>query len=299
MSVSSIEVNLIEQGLATQYSVAAALTFLIYDYSITLDTELTYIWKNPAGNSPWTWLFFLNRYVGLLSVTFEAIGILTDFGGRDITEVCTIFYWWEALWGILSLLIVEVILQTKIYIVYNRSRTLLKVLIPLFILSAAATFVFFIIFVLNIKTPNIPKNIVEDFRDNFGKLGPLKGCFTIGGSYPFWVWLPVLTFETFLCLLMVLKVCEIYRVDWRSPLLKTIVVDSILYFLPVFGLLLGSSLLWGIEGKHLNNLVELTGPWVTVIASALGSRLLLNIREEFSKGRSRVDSSELIPLTTV
>ena len=153
---------------------------------------------------------------------------------------------------------------------------------------------------------DIPHTLLDAFARNgqldISNFGPLKGCFSIGRSFPFWLWIAPLIFETLLCLLMVNKVWEVYRRDYRSPLLKAIVIDRwvdyeclfihgnltcltqhLIFFtvsffmtkkkLPesysfafrIFSLLLGSCLLWSIESKRLNNLVQLTVPCVLLV----------------------------------
>ncbi|KIJ54245.1 hypothetical protein M422DRAFT_42436 [Sphaerobolus stellatus SS14] len=325
MSILNIDVDLIQQGLDTQSSVVAALAFLLYDYS---DFYLAKWWTKfsldlaiPFESLRWTSLSNIrSNRSGIIEFLFRfplliegfILGILMDFGDANITQnlsqFCTVFFWWEGLWGVLSVLLVDIILQSKIYAVYNRNNTLLLFLVPLFILVGAWTVGSLVKFMLENTNTDSLESLIEEFKfRNNGQfdLTPLKGCFSIGRSFPFWLWIAPLAFETLLCLLMVNKAWEIYKQDWRSPLLRGIVVDrrafmlrSILYFLPIFSLLLGSCLLWSIENKRLNNLVQLTAPWVTAIPSALGSRLLLNIRKEVSKARSK-SPSEVIVLRTI
>jgi len=106
------------------------------------------------------------------------------------------------------------------------------------------------------------------------------GCYTIVPHLYFLGWIPSLLFETLLCLLMLYKAWRTYKDDWRSPLMNLIIRDSVLYFLTFATVLLLNCLMWVL---HPQVVAEVALGWELAVPCALGSRLLLNVRERYFK----------------
>jgi hypothetical protein len=70
---------------------AAALAWLLYDFTLTMADEYTYIWSRRW--STFTLLFFIARYIPLLAVTSSAA---TSLFANVSPEICDTFQWIEA-----------------------------------------------------------------------------------------------------------------------------------------------------------------------------------------------------------
>ncbi|KAF8526776.1 hypothetical protein JB92DRAFT_2869323 [Gautieria morchelliformis] len=111
-----------------------------------------------------------------------------------------------------------------------------------------------------------------------GVAGPpgLSGCYLTKPVY--YVWVSPLICQTVLCLFMLHRAWRAYMQNGNSPLFHLIVRDSVLYFLTIFPILLFNCL---VNFLGPPSLAGAGGPWAGAVIVAVGSRLLLNMREEY------------------
>lgn len=102
------------------------------------------------------------------------------------------------------------------------------------------------------------------------------------------VWLPALVFEIILCLLMLYKAWKLHQSQGRIALLDALIRDSIIYFLSIFAVLLINCLFWILSPQ---NFFEVAVSWALAVPCAMGSRLLLNIRERYFRDEAAVSTS--------
>ncbi|KDR65769.1 hypothetical protein GALMADRAFT_284123 [Galerina marginata CBS 339.88] len=109
------------------YSLAAAVTFLVFDIFMTLSDEVKYIW-----GSRWSFpkfLYLMGRYYGLIYLVIR-LGVETH--SNLSVPVCKAYYWYYVMGGdILFTTIVNVIFVLRIYALYGRSRKVLLVFVVL------------------------------------------------------------------------------------------------------------------------------------------------------------------------
>jgi len=271
-----ISTTLLTGVAATKYSTGASLAFLLYDYVLTLDSEMTFVWNMrwSSGKA----IFFFNRYFGLFTMLFNAIILFND---SLKPKFCQGFIAWEVISSGIIILSAEMILVARIHAVYDRSRKLLIFLASIWIAELINMTVLDVLVLhlaaklqSSLKLPNeaLPISGLS-----------LKGCFVVTFPAYFFMWIPPLAFETILYLLMAYKVWRIYRVDRSNPLLMLLIRDSFLYFLSNFAILLINCLLWVQAGNQPTDLIGVAVGWSVAIPCAMGSRLLLNIRERYFK----------------
>ncbi|KAF8509799.1 hypothetical protein JB92DRAFT_478078 [Gautieria morchelliformis] len=79
------DVEAIVAGYApTKYGSLAAFSMLVYDYALTFDAEVEFVWQRR-----WSFgkaLFIFNRYFGLLSLLSYVIGTVFMRGSADVVE---------------------------------------------------------------------------------------------------------------------------------------------------------------------------------------------------------------------
>jgi len=248
----------------------AALVFLWYDYSLTFDAEVKLVWNHrwSLGKA----LFILNRYFGLVTILFD---VTVFFSGSLTDQFCKRFSSWHGVSNLLGVLIGQLILMARVYAVYNRNKKVLAVLAALFVAQVACLPL--VLHVGNyIGTATIPG---------------LTGCYA--SSRPalyFLVTFPSLIYDTILCLLMVYQAWKIYKDGSNYPLMTVLIRDSVLYFFTNFSITLVNCLIVALA-PHIIGKVALG--WLVAVPCALGSRLLLNMREHYFREETEDPGLEL------
>ncbi|KAF8574855.1 hypothetical protein K439DRAFT_1641916 [Ramaria rubella] len=172
------------------------------------------------------------------------------------------------------------ILYLYLYAVYNRNKKLLFTLLAIFVVGLTAVLV--VVGLATARTPSFTATPEEINVENvMGPIQDFTGCYGIINQLDFITWVPPLVFEAILCFLMLFKAWTLYRRDWKDPLLSVIIRDSVLYFLTMFAVLLGNCLFWALSGVVPSSLPDVAVNWSVAVPCALGSRLLLNIRERY------------------
>jgi len=147
--------------------------------------------------------------------------------------------------------------------VYERNRTLLTIITGLSLAIVGSTVLLLVLGVLRGARPSPHR---------------MTGCYiTATPALYFLIWIPPVIFETIMFLLMIYKAWRTHIEGSDSPIVGLLVRDSILYFLSIFSALLMNCLLWALSPQN----GELALGWAAAVPCALGSRLLLNMREGY------------------
>ncbi|PIL34670.1 hypothetical protein GSI_03450 [Ganoderma sinense ZZ0214-1] len=177
-----------------------------------------------------------------------------------------------------STLAVQVILQLRVYALYQKSSRVRLFLICFWLLEVAAMVVFVGITFANIKAMPI--------------IATSTGCtYTSIFSIAVLFWLPALAYELVLCFMVLRKVHEGRWFDlfWKKAplvvdsdkefnsgkLVKVLARDSLIYFVGVFIELVINTVIW----SRYNRYIPAITPWSGALPSILGSRLFLGMRE--------------------
>lgn len=162
----------------------------------------------------------------------------------------------------MALMIAEIILQARIYAVYNRNKKLLVVLCGLFLLASGGG-----VLIPSFGMPLDP-----------GHFSSLRSCYsTFRPPYYSVTWVPPLAYETVLCFVILYKAWTTHRDGGMSSLLTSMILDSFLYFLMIFAVLLVNCLIWALAPQAIN----LGIGWVVAVPCVAASRLQLNVRERY------------------
>ncbi|KZV91644.1 hypothetical protein EXIGLDRAFT_92237 [Exidia glandulosa HHB12029] len=252
--------------IATQYSHIAAASLLWWDYLLTLPQEIEFFWQ---GRLSWpAILFFVNRYLPILTETFTSAAITHPVGSD---AVCKFFIAGITPWtGALEIFIAQSILLARLCAVYGNKRSFAVRMIAFFALTTAAVVGIFIWneFVIKVTSHPFPGY-------NF------TACLSITGTAPLYlIWIPVLLFESvafaLLMHMVVRQIKEDHRVRFsRKTLLHVILRDNIIYFVIILVLYMTEAMMWRFMEVPERELID--GPSVALI-SIMGNRMLLNIR---------------------
>ncbi|KAI8992783.1 hypothetical protein BD414DRAFT_535364 [Trametes punicea] len=254
------------------YSEVASVTILTWDVIITFSQEVELIWKRAW--TPAKFMYFIARYVPwLVQLALLAINVNGSTGLEFTFVQCAA---WQVVQGTLLQVIVttvDVILITRVYALYGRSRALVGFLGPLFIAELT-----FLCYVLAVVTPRL------EYDDE---------CYVTSSPAIFqYYWIVSLVFETLLFVLTLYKFFEAVQQGWgKGPIMQQFVADGTWAYTLIFVVMLINMMLY----KYVRS--TLTGicyTWLLVVLSFAGSRLVLNPRRASALrdgSRSRLDSS--------
>ncbi|KAI0777291.1 hypothetical protein BD413DRAFT_174963 [Trametes elegans] len=249
---------------ASANSFLSAITFLVWDLLLSFSDEVDLIWQKPNG---WfRWLYIYIRYVPLISEAAmftcftvfktEAVDFASDVCNTETVVTAVLF---ECL-----LVAVEIVLAVRVYVLYDRSRRILLVLLCGLLVSGCLSLVGIYL-----------------VSDGFTFSGQ---CLIY--SYPrkmLLVCLPPAAYESALFILTTVKFrkCQQEKLG-RRPILQRITHDGIWAFalaqvVMVFNVVIYNSDL------SANALTSTFPFWATSTLSFIGTRVLLSLRSIASK----------------
>ncbi|KAI0339295.1 hypothetical protein BDW22DRAFT_1431892 [Trametopsis cervina] len=279
---------------------------------ITLDQEISLIWT--SGWSIGKCLFLFNRYytlfvaifnnyvlfgpgvsshVSRISLIFQSM--LNDFvtlfsclaflesGYPDEPSSLTIgLHWfrWQGVTGVIAFMMGELILQLRLFALYNLNRRVLLVMFSTFVVALAASSVIMGIAMARLQATSISINL-PNLSTSICTISNIQ---SIRFLYSFWV--PIMLSESLLCLLVVIRAVEHMRENRRSreqfrwmqngqELIMVLIRDSILYFLLLFAVYLVNTILFS-RGDLVT--IEAAISYSVSLSCIMGSRLCLNVR---------------------
>ncbi|KAL5485799.1 hypothetical protein ACEPAI_6841 [Sanghuangporus weigelae] len=273
--------SVLKDIINTRYSELASSTIIIFDYLLTLDQEIQFIWK--ARWSIGKVLFFLNRYYTLFVVGFNNYALFSPKLSDD----------WQGWTGLVAAALAETILQLRLYALYYGNKKVLALMVSFFI-SAMATSA--VIMGTTLRGVEARAHLIPgtDF------------CIPVNVSSHFYAfWIPILCFEALLCALACIRGYRSYRdreirrlSDLRRRarqshqperhlnILEILLRDSVGYFIIAFATYLTTTLMWIIGPITV---LEIPIGFTVAFSSVIGNRLLLNLRGS-AKNASSADA---------
>ncbi|KAJ7050358.1 hypothetical protein C8F01DRAFT_1264234 [Mycena amicta] len=286
--------NIILTGLGDiqtiRFAQLASSAIIIFDHAITLDEEVELIWK-----SSWSMgkvLFIINRYYTLISVCVNNYALFSPSLSDSVSihqvlalpsppdsqsYSCLAFFRWQGWTGLIAFMIAEVILQMRLYALYYLNKKVLALMLSLFVLCSATSAAIMGTVLNGISSTAHPIPDVTFCRPNNVP------------HYFFAFWLPVLLFESLLCVLALYRGFQTFRASvslYQSGrhLVAILIRDSVLYFLVMFATYLTNLLVWLIARPSL---LEVPVAFSVALSCCLGNRIVLNVREV----KSEMDSA--------
>ncbi|KAF7979487.1 hypothetical protein HWV62_42325 [Athelia sp. TMB] len=175
---------------------------------------------------------------------------------------------WQGWSGFIAVIVAEIILQLRIYALYFLNKKVMFFVGSFFVLSLAAA-------------GTIMGLVLSNFSTNAETIAGLNFCMPSDvPRYIYAYWIPIITFESLLCGMAILRAVQGFRHHEPSfisgtRLITILLRDSIVYFLIIFLTYLVNLLLWstGILG-----LIEVPVGFTMAMSCVMGSRLVLNVR---------------------
>ncbi|KAL1659025.1 hypothetical protein GGF50DRAFT_92231 [Schizophyllum commune] len=261
--------RLYEGNLIPMYATVVGLAWVYYDWALTIDDEVRYVWpqKMNVGKAIYLWI----RYYTLALLAYDVFQIqwlARIHPAMTNPMLCIIMDPVDRLSGAVLLWSVEIIMQLRIYAIYERSAKVAYINILLFLISIAG---FFYVLVTNVLLREDAIRHVLDL--------PLMGCPAIQTATEWAQWLPATIFEG---ILFGFVLYRSFRINFRNlragrgvSLYEVIIKDQIRYWVGVSTLLVLCNLMVVGTTKI---------PWFGFgpFHAGLGvstTRMLLNIRE--------------------
>ncbi|EJD50417.1 hypothetical protein AURDEDRAFT_160320 [Auricularia subglabra TFB-10046 SS5] len=261
----------------------AGTALMIWDYLLTLHLEIELYWG--SGISWNSALFYLNRYMVLVAQSLTTYAHIstnvnyTEITWSKLTPLSCKFAIgvWLLGFGMAQVILTQIIIFVRVCALYHGRKVLHRLLLA-FLIGA------------NIIATVVVALVAKRSRGTADPYPGRKRC-TVTTRYDFlWVyWIPILAYEATVCYLVGRKAYE-YMKDWRkygpqwtSGLIYIFMRDLIAYYILIFMLIVSNAVLFGNEDPSLAGIIQ---PLTTVLLSLMGSRWLLNLREESLRERA-------------
>ncbi|KAG1890244.1 hypothetical protein F4604DRAFT_654698 [Suillus subluteus] len=252
-----------------------------YDYLLTLDREVKFIWRRPMRSS--NVLYIIVRFGGGALLFLSAAAFMSEHTSRN---VCLFFLNIQGWPSFCVLWAVQLILQLRVYALYRRSR---KVLIAMAIG-----------FTIEVTVMSICLGIGMAMTTNTNEPIPgIRICAVMKAPPALaYVWLPDIVFGTFLFVLAASIGFkrgrfgfDIFRME-RKDLVDALVYGNVHYF---FCILVANVVNAGIWQGLGYNWFEAPEGFAAVIEIILGCRMVLDLKSAVSdsEGLQLLDSSPI------
>lgn len=270
-SVHADFVALYTRGLIPLYVVLCSLVWVLHDYFITLEDEVTYIWSQRPNFG--RTMFFWIRYYTILLLIFDVVQVHSfTLPWVRSPALCLAADPTMRIVGAISLWSVEIVMQIRIYALYGRSKKIAMFNGILFIISIG---LFLWVLVVNV---NHRRSLIVGLV----KL-PLIGCPSVNGGSQWALWVPATVYEFILFGFAVYKSIVSStaqaKLNRRRSLTAVLLQENILYFLVIgFVLIVNNLMVVGATGIPWFGF----GPFHAAIGIAT-SRMFIHLRKFSSK----------------
>ncbi|KAJ6577962.1 hypothetical protein B0H19DRAFT_573106 [Mycena capillaripes] len=253
--------QVLSDARTTNSMILAALSLVVYDHMISFQEEVELMWKGSIRTT--NAIYVRNRYFTLLALSINASVMLSPYKSD---AVCIRYFNTEAFSSTLILATVDFILVLRVWLLFEKARWLLYVLVPMI--------------GLEILTMGVVSHYTIYTTKVFWPLGwPLTGCYALGlvPRYFTFYSLPVLVVSATMFVLTVYKCGKTLLAHGRArmPTYNLFLRDGVFWFVAIFVTFLPEVVIWAAARQSLAELMIAPGLAVT---SIIGSRVLLNIQ---------------------
>jgi len=229
-----------------------------WDYLMNLPTEIERIWKKKITYT--SVLYLLNRYYGLVQFALVVPLITTPITNAFSVDACKHIFRWEPVGALISTLLSQVIMGSRVYALYGKSTYVAGILGNMLLIQ----FIFHAytmtrVFQAPAPAPGIPVPCIA--------IGPQ------GILVAFWV-LP-LVYDTVTFSLTLFKAVSLWRNETKSPTLSLLFRDGLVYFAAIFSMNLINVILFVTQSTTLQ---AVNLPATLMLNIIMSCRLVLNLR---------------------
>ncbi|KAJ7362255.1 hypothetical protein DFH08DRAFT_840570 [Mycena albidolilacea] len=253
------EVHVWQVAVQGHHNRASALTLMVWDYLITFEDERELFWKRR----PWTFatfLFLWVRYGGILLISCYSWFRLEGGIGMSIS------------WAI------QIILQLRIYALYDASPRIGALIVSAFSLEVLAVVGMF-------GFGSADATVVAE------AVGVMVRCNVTAVPAWLWVlWVPVTSFELLLCVLALYKGYQRVESTGHKALQDILVRDSVLYYLAIQCVYIFNLFCWV---KDVEASLEALTALAVALPSIMSGRMMINLRYALVPPNTMASPSEI------
>lgn len=191
----------------------ALLTWVAYDYALTIDDSINLFWKFRWSVSKVTYL--LSRYVSLVTVTLIVMRL---FMPSPTLTYCTVSPWMEIGGSAILIVIVNLVMVTRVYALWNRDKRVLIVALMGFCGNIGSYLI--------LVSYSYAKGAF------FVTYPPFTGCVVFPGYDKGWlIFVTSIGFETVIIVLTIYKSWSVaIQRGIRTPLYTLLLEDGAIYY---------------------------------------------------------------------
>ncbi|KAJ7064083.1 hypothetical protein C8F01DRAFT_1130294 [Mycena amicta] len=256
--------QVLSDARTTNAMILGALSLVAYDHLLSLPDEIELMWPSRDRTFPATNIVYLwNRYFTLISLCYDASVMLSPFKSN---ASCIKFFQGEAVTSTVILATVDLILVLRVWLLYERKRVLLYLLIPMI--------------GLEILTMGVVSHYtIASVPEYWPLQWPTTGCYPKGNVPRYFAFysVPVLVVSMTMFLLTVYKCGTTLLAHGRArmPIYSLFLRDGVFWFIAIFMTFIPEVVIWARGRESLAELLIAPG---LAISSIIGSRVLLNIK---------------------
>jgi len=267
MSIIIDHVDVIAESVTTYNTVSASM-FTFYDYLLTFGDEVDLIWR--AELSWVSMLYYTIRYLTFFIRLVHLVFCTNVFGMVPVSAAgCLLWQWFQVMSGQVLFVAVEILLITRVFAYYGRSKVLLICLLSLLAAEFAAMFA--------LVATSLPKAVIVSNPLRNIHAGPCVGI-SVSSLFSS-LWIPPLIMQSILSILVAKKFIK-SRLDAQAdspPILVVFIRDHTWAFVLIFAVSL-----WATLAYATINQGEVALTWNYSVLGFCGSRLILNLRSAAS-----------------
>ncbi|KAF8990287.1 hypothetical protein BDQ17DRAFT_1414103 [Cyathus striatus] len=261
-SITQAIPGLLEHNQNVTYLHVASLALWVFEYLITMDMEIEYIWKSPHWSVVKV-LYLAVRYGtyldSCLNIVVQLFPSLSSISCKSLYNV--------TIWSIaIGMTTSEIILTFRVWAVWQKTRTMAIILTMFFI---------GILIPLYVNVGILGSSLTFAFQD----LPIISGCLVSSARITLEeaMWGVLLSYDTVMMLFMLPPAYKAFITGGKTSMTKIVIRDGIIYYIYIFVLTLVNMV---VQLKLSPDYFSLFTPIWRVVHSALCCRVVLNIREQ-------------------
>lgn len=261
MATGGLDLAGFSQARAERNAYLACAALIVYEYFLQLDAEVVFFWQQRWSLAKA--LFLWSRYYGL---AFNVSNAIVFMQPQPSMNLCNTFFHWQNTGASLQVITSHVILELRLYAMYQSSRYILCLFVFLTFGEALAMGLVF----------GIPNKNLVGTNEPFPELFICADADPLDGSH--WVvyyWMSILIIESTLFSLALWKAWQHRPSAQGSKLMQQLTRDSAMYFAVLFCIYLVNLIMWV---RNRITLDELMTAFSFVISSIFANRLVISVR---------------------
>jgi len=261
-----------------------ALSAVGYDYILTFSREVEYIWCRR-----WSWvstMFVLVRYLGLCWAMIDAL-LSSDLMPGPSTVMCTTLFLVGSVWAFAVFLsAADLMMILRVYTMWSRSRTILHVLLFIYIVQTITSFIYAGIYF----NPNTHMSVTIVQVPDFPDASLCIPLLNIPPNLTIYYMIPRFVLSAVLFILALTQPLKesvaMYKAtkQWQpNRYMKLLVKDGIIYFFTSLLYNTVETIVSGTEFRSTNPSMFFLAGFTYLIFALIMPRFIISVRELYDR----------------